>query len=419
MLRGNSISLAPMIFSLLLAGCVSKKVEVEPPASRPAKLYTVKHADEMPPRRYPAVVEAIDRIDLSFKVGGALIELNVKQGQEVKKGDLLARIDPRDYELALSRARSQLEATQAQEQAMKVGARPEDIRILEAKVQAAKTQYDRDERFFQERKGLVEKGAITRQSLETFESASKISKANLETAIKELEKGKVGARKEDIEAIEAKVRDLKQNVADAQNSLDDTKLIAPFSGRVIDRFVDNFQDVQAKQKIVNLQLLDFIKLNFGLPEGIVFNLERGNLGSFSAVFNGLPDKEFPVNIREARLEADPKTRTFPCWVEMPVPKGAIVLPGMNAEIIHRNPREARPGFPVPSTALIANESKQYFVWKVDPAEMIVHKMPVEAGPLSGEDIWVNKGLKDGDLIVAAGANYLNEGEKVSILETKD
>ncbi|MCD2452269.1 biotin/lipoyl-binding protein [Methylicorpusculum oleiharenae] len=49
----------------------------------------------------PGTVRASDRVDLAFQVSGPLIELPVKEGQPVKKGDLLARIDPRDYETNL------------------------------------------------------------------------------------------------------------------------------------------------------------------------------------------------------------------------------------------------------------------------------------------------------------------------------
>jgi multidrug efflux system membrane fusion protein len=403
---------------LSLVGC-----KTEPPArapeARPAKLYTVVPPDALPPRRYPAVVEATEKPELSFRIGGTITEINVKPGQEVKKGEVIARLDPRDYELALNRANSQLEETQAQERAMKAGARPEDIRILENKVAAARTQFERDERFFRQREGLVERGAISREELQTAEAAFRVSRETLETAERELEKGRTGSRKEDIEAIEARVRDLQENVRNAKNALNDTELRAPYVARVVEKFVEVHQEVQPRQAIVNLQQLDEIKLSFDLPESVVFNLQRGNVGTFSAVFREQPNKEYPVTLNEFRLSADPKTRTFTCWVIMVPPQDVIVLPGMTAEIIHHNPRASQPGFPVPIGAIFADESKAYFVWKVEPTDMTVHKMPVEVGTLTGNDAWVLKGLNAGELIVAAGANYLQDGQTVYRLESKE
>jgi membrane fusion protein, multidrug efflux system len=408
---------AVLLLIVLLSGC-KEEVEVQAPESRPAKFFTVKTSEEQNTRRYPAVVEANEKANVSFKVAGKIIKLNVKQGQLVNQGDLIAELDARDYELAVNRAKSQLEATQAEERALKIGVRPEDVRILENNLASAKTQFERDERFFKQRQGLVEKGAITREELEASEATYLVSKANFETARKELEKGKTGARKEDIEAVEARVRDLKENVRNAENALKDTKLYAPYSARVIDKQVDQYEEVNAKQTIVNLQQIETIKLNFSLPENVVFNLERGNVGSFSVVFSGMPEREIPVNLHEFRLEADAKTRTFSCWVTMPTLQDAIVLPGMTAEILHRNPRAENPGLPVPSTALFADESKAYFVWKVNQTDMTVHKTPVSVGPMSGDEAWVTDGLKPGEVIVGAGANYLTEGMKVQSLSTK-
>jgi membrane fusion protein, multidrug efflux system len=406
------------LFVLFLQGCENEVVEEQPPPSRPAKIFTVKSSSMSSERRYPAVVEANEKTNLSFRVAGTVFELKVKPGQEVKKGDLIARLDPRDYELELDRAKSQLQETQAQEKAMKAGVRPEDIRILENNFQAAKTELERDERFFNERKGLIEKGAITREELETAEATFKLSKARFETAAKELEKGKAGSRKEDIEAIEARVRNLQQNVKSAENALADTQLVAPYTARVVDKLVEEFHEVQAKQTIVSLQQLETVKLAFGLPEGVVFNLERGNVGKFSAVLIHLPGQEFPVDMSEFRLDADPKTRTFTCWAKMTPPKDMILLPGMTAEVIHRDPRGDVPGFEIPSSAVFADETKNQFVWIVNQAEMTVHKTPVETGILSGNDILVTKGLKEGEQIVAAGVNYLVEGMKVHSLDSK-
>jgi membrane fusion protein, multidrug efflux system len=404
---------------LLLQGCEEVAVETPQPPPRPAKLFEVKASSKEAERRYPAVVEAFEKTNLSFRVPGTVTVLIVNQGQEVKKGDLIARLDSRDYELALNQATSQLQETQANERAMKIGVRPEDIQILENNFRQAKTESERDERFFNERKGLIEKGAITREELETAEATFKVSKAKFETAKKELEKGKTGARKEDIEAIEARVRILKDNIKNAENALADTRLFAPYTARVIDKFVDKFQEVQSKQPIVSLQQIETVKLAFGLPESVVFKLERGNIGNFSAVLIHLPEQEFPVDMKEFRLEADPKTRTFTCWAKMSPPKGVTLLPGMTAEVIHRDPHGELPGVEVPSNAVFADENKNHFVWVVDKADMTVDRTPVEAGSLSGQSIRVTKGLKEGDLIVATGVHYLTDGMKVYSLDSKE
>ena len=202
---------------------------------------------------------------------------------------------------------------------------------------------------------MVEKGAISKEEYQVAEANVRISKATLDTTVRELEKGKTGSRKEDIVAIEARVRHVKENVRHQEHQLEDTKMLSPFTARVVDKLVENFEDINAKQPIVTLQQIDNLKLNFSLPEGIVFNLERGNIGEFTAMFDGLPGKEFPVKFNEFQLEADAKTRTFTCWALLPPPPGALVLPGMSGEIIHRLPKAAPPGFLVPAGSLFSDD----------------------------------------------------------------
>ncbi len=106
-LSGMAIALA---FSL--PAC-KKKEEAPREVVRPVKLTTVEAGGGEVRRTFPGKVRATRRVDLAFQVSGPLIELPVKEGEQVRKGRLLARILPRDFETAVSRARAKaLEAEQ-------------------------------------------------------------------------------------------------------------------------------------------------------------------------------------------------------------------------------------------------------------------------------------------------------------------
>uniref|UniRef100_UPI002ED99791 biotin/lipoyl-binding protein n=1 Tax=Methylicorpusculum oleiharenae TaxID=1338687 RepID=UPI002ED99791 len=96
--------LSALVFcsTVVLKGCQEQQDTVanEPPV-RPLKLLTIGDISSDKSLKMPGTVRASDRVDLAFQVSGPLIELPVKEGQPVKKGDLLARIDPRDYETNL------------------------------------------------------------------------------------------------------------------------------------------------------------------------------------------------------------------------------------------------------------------------------------------------------------------------------
>jgi multidrug efflux pump subunit AcrA (membrane-fusion protein) len=94
-------------------------------------------------RTFPGRAEAVDEVDLSFRVSGQVIEFPVRVGDQVEKGTLLAALDPIDYRTALDLARGNLQRAQAELLAMEAGARPEEILQLQAGLSEAQASLNR------------------------------------------------------------------------------------------------------------------------------------------------------------------------------------------------------------------------------------------------------------------------------------
>ena len=100
--------------AFFLSSCGKKEEEkVTEEVARPVKTMTVTSAGEALRRTFPGRVRAAQRVDLAFQVDGPLIELPVDEGQEVKKGSLVARIDPKDFQVNLRNAEGQLGKAEA------------------------------------------------------------------------------------------------------------------------------------------------------------------------------------------------------------------------------------------------------------------------------------------------------------------
>jgi len=100
-----------MVFSF--GGCGKKEEPVKKEVVRPVKTITIQAAGASASRSYPAQVRASRRVDLAFKVAGPLVELPVEKGQDVKRGQLIAKILPRDFKIRLDQAKAKaLEAEQ-------------------------------------------------------------------------------------------------------------------------------------------------------------------------------------------------------------------------------------------------------------------------------------------------------------------
>ncbi len=344
-----------LLASVLLTGCGREQATPVEEVARPVKVITLGSPETGLARTFPGTVRAAERADLAFQVSGKLIELEAKEGDEVKAEQVLARLDPRDFE-------STVKAAQAQ--------------FLEAK-----SNYERGQE-------LVKDGFIS---------------------------------KVDFDRLRARFDTTSADLAKAKKALDDTYLKAPFSGRVARRFVENFQEVQAKQNILSLQNLAVLEVVVDAPERLIATRRQTDPNTLRIVgtFESLPGREFDLVIKEFATVADPRTQTFQYVLVMPKPEGANILPGMTANVTVTRPETAAgedfhpEGFTIPALAVFADEAGRSHVWVVNPQTDTVHKRPVTTGELTGTaSITIVEGLKPGETIAIAGVSQLREGVKI-------
>ena len=379
---------------------------------RPVKTVVVTKSVEKIERSYSAVVLPAQEVELSFRVSGRITELAVRSGQNVKKGDVIAELDKRDFHSEVTRLQSQLEQAEAQLTALTSGARAEDVAALEAAVaaaeaeaQAARDQLSRSERLFKRR--VVSKAKVDQDQI-----AVRVAEAQLEAKKQELIKGKAGARAEDVAAQEAAIRGLKSNLQSLNDNLADATLRAPFDGVVATRAVDNFANIQAKEPIVRLQALTTPNLTFDIPAADVPSFAKAKKIELSVTLDSLPGTVFIAQRREFSTQADPSTQTYRGRVAIENPQGEPILPGMTGVLTAAVSETSKSSLNVPILAVAAEPDGTSFVWVVPNGDNKVAKRPVKTGSVSGGSILVSEGLIEGDVVVSAGLSALQEGMAV-------
>ena len=390
------------------------------PVIRPAKTAVVEAAGKLAERSFTGAVQAGDQVDLSFRIAGPLTELPVKAGDQVSKGDLLAQIDPRDFRTTLQEIQSNLKTARAELTKMKAGARAEDLSILKNQVQEAKLALENAEVEEARWRKLFEQGVESKSRYDKRRLALDVAKEKYAAAQSELERGQTGARQEDLDAQAARISALEEQERAASDKLNDTSLKAPFSGRIAKRYVENFQDVRARQPIVSLQNIGSIKVVADVPESVMVLLRREFIEKMSVTFDVPDSPEFDVELTEVDVQADPRSQTYAVSVSLPAPEQYSILPGMSASLrLYLNDRfEAQGGVPVPSDAILADPAGASFVWTVKEPAMTVHRVPVTMGAASGDNVMVTSGLKGGERVVTAGVHFLEEGQQIRLLQTK-
>lgn len=276
---------------------------------------------------------------------------------------------------------------------------------------------------------LVKKGAVVATILpRDFQTALNTAKANKLEAMHQYNRFKdlyirKQVSKADFDKAKRTYDVAKSNVTNAENSLKDTSLKAPFSGVIARRYVENFQEVRAKDPIVSLQDVSKLEVVVDVPETMMVRVRNRTKGEIVAQveFSALPGVKHDLRLKEFSTEADPQTQTYRVVLILPAPKNANILPGMTAKVTAKRLAETEileKVFFVPVNAVFADESGNEFVWVVDAEEMTVEKRKVTVGSVSGSSISILEGLESGEKIVIAGVNYLRPGMKIRELRSK-
>ncbi len=338
----------PVLSLLLLGGCAEESLDEAVDVARPVKTVVVPAPAEGGERKFPARIEAAQKAELSFRVPGKVQQLDVKQGDQVSAGQVLAKLDATDFEI-----------TVADRQAV----------------------FDKARKDYLRGKGLVDDGHISRTDFDRMESEFKSAGAALRQAKQDLAytelrapfDGRLAKRHiERFEEVQAKqpvfsVRGTKtlEFIIDVPEDLikpidldADVPVYAAFGAGLEERFPLNFKEV-ATRADPDTQTFE-TRFTMPAPEGLTL----------------LPGMTATV-IADMRQFVDDDQAFF-----------------------------------LPATAIAADSALAPFVWVVDQEAGTVRKQPVKLGRLLGTEIAVTGDITPGQHVVTAGTGYLQEGMRV-------
>ncbi len=380
--------------------------------ARPAKVFTVKEQSSDVVRRYPGIVLPSQELELSFRISGTLVELPIRASQQVKSGDVIAQLDTRDLLSQVAQLQSSIDQAQAQLDALRSGARDQEIAALEAGIDAAQAQLDQAEERVERSRELAQRGTVAAATLDQDEASLRVAQADLRAREEELSLAREGARPEEIASAEAALRGLEAQLKTVEDSISDATLRAPFDGIIARRHVENFVNIQAGQAVALLQALRVIHVSFDVPAPDVTELTASGPGTITnkVRLDALPGQEFASETVEFSVQAASGTQTYRGRVAVDVPQDAVILPGMVGTVISSAPGP-EPAIYVPLTSVAAASDGSGKVWIVD-AGGVVSERAVRLGEVSGASVEVTEGLSPGETIVAAGIMALLPGMSV-------
>ena len=411
----NKILILSTLFLFILPGCSPSEDEFR--AEKPPEVEWMEAREEGPlmSHIFPGIVEPPSETFLSFRVSGPVQDIPVKKGELIQEGELLARMDTRDYENKLKEIEHSLESLLIKLEIMEKGAREEDIAIIEAKLQASRAAEEEAFLEYQRYKNLLERQAVPRATYDKIEAHYIARKAEKNALKKELEIARSGAREEDIRAMKAQIEAVRTQRQHAANALSDTQILAPYTGYVGDTMVEKNQLVQAGQPVLSFWKEGEIEVRVSLPENfITLELEK-----FYCRFPRLSEETYPAKIKELGRKPQVTNRSFPL-ILTPDPKTPnMLLPGMTAEVrIDYHLPGVESWFSIPLQALFSDHDEQSFIYVYNKEDELLESREVKTGALLGEkNVQVKSGLEEGEIIILSGVRFLKPGQRVTLKNT--
>ena len=351
-----STFLALTVALATLSACSRQEAPPEP--VRAVKVMTVGVESLQAESTYAGEVRARVESRLGFRVGGKLTQRVVDAGQRVSAGQLLAALDPQDYQLSAQAAQAQLAAAQTQR----------DVALADYK------RYE----------NLRAQGFISSAELERRDASLKAAEATL---------------------VQARSQSQAQT-----NQLGYARLQATAAGVVTALEAEVGQVLAAGQPVV--------RLAHDGPRDAVFNVPEQAVSFFKV---GMPmqaqlggsGQKLTGRVREVGASADPVTRTFSIKLALDaseaLPLGATVNVQPPASAI----KVAEQAIQLPTTAL-RQEGEGTAVWVLDEASMTVQLHKVTLGPVQAQQVAIASGLQPGQKVVVAGVHALAPGQKVTL-----
>lgn len=179
-------------------------------------------------------VEATE-VRLGAKVGGRLLELPFQEGDAVRAGTLIARLDSTDAEHDLARARADLDAADARLRLLLAGSRAEDVKQASEELARAQAELDAANRDLARLEGLAEKGTATLKARDDARTRQEVADRSVKAVRAVLDKLIAGPRREEIEAARAQKAAIEATIAAVNQKISDATVLAPRDGVITER----------------------------------------------------------------------------------------------------------------------------------------------------------------------------------------
>ncbi len=349
------------VIPFLLISC--RKEEVNKEIIRPVRYQEVIIGGSERTRSFSGTAKAGIESKLSFKVSGTIKSINVKVGDVVKRGKLIATLDATDYSIKVKEAEAGLKEAESQEL-------------------NAKNSYDRA-------KSLYETNSIAKSELDAARARFESTLANVER--------------------------MRSALQYASLQLSYTRLVAPIDGTIAEVPAEISENVNAGRHVVTITSEGKAEVEISMPEVLISNVKTGKEATIT--FDAIRNKTFTGKVSEVGVSTSGFSTTYPVKVKLDE-EDPEIRPGMAAKVIFNFESSDALNRIIVPPATVGEDSEGRYVITVSPDSAgfgVANKVRVIVGELTAGGLEIIDGLVNGDLIVTAGVTRIQNGQKVKLL----
>jgi membrane fusion protein, multidrug efflux system len=350
--------------AVMLSGC-DKQTEAVEEQLRPVRYITIENPLALRTRTFTGSSKSAQQSRLSFKVAGTVVKMPVQVGDALKAGDLVARLDPSQYELQLQQSQAALMQSQAN-------------------ARNAESNYERV-------KGLYENNNASRNDLDSARASAESARAQTRSAQKSQELARL-------------------NLSYTQLRVDVDCSIASLA-------VEINENVNAGSQVAQVNCGQELEVIIEVPESLIADISQNM--PVDIRFDAMANKTFKGRVSEVGVSTSETSSTFPVSVRLDNGLNSSELSlrsGLAAEVTFSFVIETGVDRYLVPLASVVNDVQGTFVFIADPAEQqgeaVVRRNSVQLGELTDTGIEILSGLETGDRVITAGVSVVRDGQRV-------
>ena len=406
-LRGLALSTLALSSLVLFNGC--KKEE---PAPAPLVYVQAVHPEKTSLSEEisaDAILAPLAQAAIAPKVTAPVRKFYVQRGSKVKAGELLATLENKDLEAAVTDNQGSYKAAQASYETSTQATVPEEFTKAQLDLAQAKAQLDLNQSIVKSRTELLAQGAIPGRDLDTAKATLVQAQANYDIAKQHLEAVEKISHQAALQNAQGQLDSAKGKYEAAQAQLSYTEIRSPINGVVTDRPLFAGETAAAGAPVITVMDTSALLAKLHISQIVA---QRLTVGAPATVDIPGIDEPVPAKISLISPALDPGSTTVEVWLRVENPKGAFRAgTSVRARITGKSVKDA---LTIPIEALQTAADGVSLSVMLIAADGTAHKHPVTLGLRGSKFVQVTDGLTTNDTVITTGGYGLDEGTKVKI-----